>query len=498
MGALIEDFDERVPLLNSAIEDRVQHSGQTSVGLLTGVSVVSTLTLAGVAAILFLGAEVIPAVVSIFLIGAVGVAVLGYVFHLIVAHKRETNELDKQVAIVHSKNVPANEAQVPTALKIGLEEINGNEKLKKSLEGADVSRVEEKFFNKDNQYVERVAPLGFNNFIEAVHKFEKNEKRSCWNLHTNLSTSLLEEGDSLRGGFYYRTDEESLSLDDSETVLLEEISDKYFSENTGGSGQYDLNRIADDAAVSCLLGGINCGYNQDMLFDKLNAMKRNKFSIVYDVAEANDEEKNKKSDYISIGSKFGFLDVKKAIEIEGGGFKGKISLVEVSKKGSSSYPELTGFQFIHVKIPGIKDNTFPKEKGTVEKLFEGIENGLKTLHNSDSWLMKVNDSLKKQIQDKTLKSVFHCNNGFDNGPSFLVAFKLVQACDYARRHNLGLVADWNQQDKILVTEKGQRKLNLVAVYRNILVRGFYARSTFIGSEERFNSLRNLVNSLAEK
>ena len=212
---------------------------------------------------------------------------------------------------------------------------------------------------------------------------------------------------------------------------------------------------------------------QNMFKQKLAAMQQHEFGVVYNLASS-----GKGPEYIKEGLKDQTLqsvETKAELNItlkEHFLIPVKISLVT----------DANGFKFVHVRINNIVDNTLP-DAAVLQQMLPQIQEKIDEITRG----LQEDDRLRNDAK----KAVFHCNGGLGRGPSFMVAYKLNEAVKYAKENKLEIVANWDKQSELIV----DGKLNLAAVYRNLMIRGTYARSTFVQSVDQFKALYELVNSL---
>jgi hypothetical protein len=138
--------------------------------------------------------------------------------------------------------------------------------------------------------------------------------------------------------------------------------------------------------------------------------------------------------------------------------------------------EYDGHIFFHVRLHDLPDNAIYD--------FNGLTR-----------LMLELDLIEKLLQENGIDRVnalFHCNGGLGRSSSLLVSRLLWKAVKAAASSGIGLVWAQDKQTQKMV----DNKLNLAAVFRNIFINGYFARSTFCQSPEQIWQLAAFGQGLA--
>jgi hypothetical protein len=93
----------------------------------------------------------------------------------------------------------------------------------------------------------------------------------------------------------------------------------------------------------------------------------------------------------------------------------------------------------------------------------------------------------------TDRMAFHCHGGLGRAPTMMTAYHIWRIAKAAKKCNVELVWDETRQSEFIC----DGKINLACALRNILILGYYARSTFTQSKAQIYSLVDLCRALAD-
>jgi len=142
--------------------------------------------------------------------------------------------------------------------------------------------------------------------------------------------------------------------------------------------------------------------------------------------------------------------------------------------------EFDGHIFIHYKITDWPDG-------------EAISIEQAILINQEVDYMAGCETLRTDLpKDNVGRICVHCNGGLGRAPTFICLRALWNAAKLAHQNNIPRVCKWHHQTTLAPVcraasgDKDQKEtvhaINLAAVLRNIIIRGYYTRSVFVQTE----------------
>jgi len=163
--------------------------------------------------------------------------------------------------------------------------------------------------------------------------------------------------------------------------------------------------------------------------------------------------------------------------------------------------EFDGHVFIHYKITDWPDG----EALTVDRA---------VLLNQEIDYMASCEPLRTDLlRDDVNRVCVHCNGGLGRAPTFICLRVLWNAAKLAYKQNVPRVCKWHHQtimaplchslssDDKKLKEKGEvrtRAINLAAVLRNIIIRGYYTRSVFVQTDVQNAMLPQFAEAMTKQ